>query len=215
MIEVVGIGPGYVNLMTFEVRKVIGVADAVVGGRRNIEEIKGILNDDVEVCFITKDLESVKAFIAERVDKNIVVVASGDPSLYGISNYILRNFDEKFVNIRPGISAVQYLFSKAKISMNDVYITSGHGKVPDFDKIISMDKVAMVTDLNYSVSNIASKLEELGDLRTVIVGENLASKEEKIHKLSLKEASEMEFSPLTSVIFIRQDSIKDREQGNR
>ncbi len=44
------------------------------------------------------------------------------------------------LNVVSGISSLQYIFSKIYVDMNDVYITSSHGKVPDFDYILSHKK---------------------------------------------------------------------------
>ena len=50
------------------------------------------------------------------------------------------------VRIIPGISAVQYLCAKAGIDMNDIWLTSSHGRDVCFDELARQRKVAMVTD---------------------------------------------------------------------
>jgi cobalt-precorrin-7 (C5)-methyltransferase len=50
------------------------------------------------------------------------------------------------VRIIPGISAVQYLCAQAGIDMNDIWLTSSHGRSVCFDELARHRKVAMVTD---------------------------------------------------------------------
>ena len=50
------------------------------------------------------------------------------------------------MRIIPGISAVQYLCAKAGIDMNDIWLTSSHGRDVCFDELARQRKVAMVTD---------------------------------------------------------------------
>ncbi|WP_228741252.1 SAM-dependent methyltransferase, partial [Klebsiella quasipneumoniae] len=56
------------------------------------------------------------------------VLASGDPLFYGIGTRLIAHFGIERVRIIPGISAVQYLCAKAGIDMNDIWLTSSHGR---------------------------------------------------------------------------------------
>ena len=44
--------------------------------------------------------------------------------------------------------------------MNDVYITSSHGKIPDFDYILSHKKVCMVTDSKIGPHEICREIQK-------------------------------------------------------
>ena len=50
-------------------------------------------------------------WIAERLDRRIVILASGDPMFFGIGKRISETFAPEQVQIVPGISSVQYLCS--------------------------------------------------------------------------------------------------------
>ena len=65
---------------------------------------------------------------------NIVVLASGDPGLYGIADYLIRNLGRDTVEIIPNVSAMQWAFAKAKLSWNDARIVSSHGR--EMDKVL-------------------------------------------------------------------------------
>lgn len=201
MLYVLGIGPGDSGLRTFESEKIINKADIIIGGKRNLESIE---NQQAERFFIGADLDKLKNYILENREKNIAVIASGDPSLYGIGAYIVRELSEDIeIEIVPGISSIQYAFSAFKIDMNDVYITSSHGREPDFEFIFSHDKVAMVTDSKIGPTEIAKKIiEEKQDYR-MYVGENLSYETEILTEGSPEEIIEKEKYSMSVVILVK------------
>ena len=79
-----------------------------------------------------------------------------------------------------GISSLQYIFSKVHIDMNDLYITSTHGKTPDFYYVLSHKKVCMVTDKIIGPKEICKKILDRNLEKTIVVGENLSYDNERI-----------------------------------
>ncbi len=75
---------------------------------------------------------------------------------------------------------MQYIFSKIYVDMNDLYITSSHGKEPDFDYILSHKKVCMVTDKKIGPREISKEILNRGLKKTIVVGENLSYENEQI-----------------------------------
>ena len=73
--------------------------------------------------------------------------------------------------------------------MNDVYITSSHGKTPDFDKLLGYSKVAMVTDQLIGPPEIAREILIRRLRKTLWVGENLSYPSEKIRQFNPRELS--------------------------
>ena len=108
------------------------------------------------------------------------VIASGDPSVYGIGKYLSKNVDNEKMDIIPGISSMQYMFSRIKVDMNDLYMTSSHGREPDFNYLLSHSKVCMVTDSKIGPREIAREIIKRDLKKTMAVGENLSYDNEKI-----------------------------------
>ncbi|MDN7196301.1 precorrin-6y C5,15-methyltransferase (decarboxylating) subunit CbiE, partial [Klebsiella pneumoniae] len=82
------------------------------------------------------------------------------------------------------ISAVQYLCARAGIDMNDMWLTSSHGRAVSFDALAAHRKVAMVTDGRCGPREIAAQLMARGKgHRWMVIGENLAMENERIHWL--------------------------------
>lgn len=186
MISVVGIGPGNIFYTTVIAIKIISEADIIIGGKRNIDAVNEILVqgeiDSKEIFILGSNFGEMKSYILENIDKKICVIASGDPNLYGIANYIERNFEKLTdVEVHSGISSVQYLFSRIKINMNDLYITSCHGRLPDFDSIFGHEKVAILTDAEIGPKEIANEVKKRGYNYLFYVGENLSYDDECIY----------------------------------
>lgn len=179
--SVVGIGPGDLSLLTLRGQMAIGNAQVVLGAKRQLEAIKVLLKDNVQIFEVNGRIGEMVALIDAAKAKsvvNITVLASGDPLVYGIGQRLRERYPE--IEIISGISAIQYLFTKIPVPMQDVYVTSCHGRPLDIDKLLAVpiDKIAMVTDAINHPSIIAKSL--LGQRVTLYIGSNLGYPNETI-----------------------------------
>ena len=177
MINVKGLGPGNTDYITKLGEKLIQNSDVVIGGKRNLESIVDFEGEKIE---ISSNLKEIVEYINNNKHKQISVIASGDPLIYGIGRYLSKNIDKEDLNIVSGISSLQYIFSKVHIDMNDLYITSSHGKTPDFDYVLSHKKVCMVTDKIIGPKEICKQILDRNLEKTIVVGENLSYDNERI-----------------------------------
>ena len=103
---------------------------------------------------------------------------------------MVAHFGIENVRIIPGISAVQYLCAQSGIDMNDMWLTSSHGRSVCFDELARQRKVAMVTDGRCGPREIAAQLAARGKgYRWMVIGENLAMENEQIHFLPVREVN--------------------------
>ena len=177
MINIIGLGPGNTDYITKLGEKLIQNSDVVIGGKRNLESIVDFEGEKIE---ISSNLKEIVEYINNNKHKQISVIASGDPLIYGIGRYLSKNIDKEDLNIVSGISSLQYIFSKVHIDMNDLYITSSHGKTPDFDYVLSHKKVCMVTDKIIGPKEICKQILDRNLEKTIVVGENLSYDNERI-----------------------------------
>ena len=177
MINVIGLGPGNTDYITKLGEKLIQNSDVVIGGKRNLESIVDFEGEKIE---ISSNLKEIVEYINNNKHKQISVIALGDPLIYGIGRYLSKNIDKEDLNIVSGISSLQYIFSKVHIDMNDLYITSSHGKTPDFDYVLSHKKVCMVTDKIIGPKEICNQILDRNLEKTIVVGENLSYDNERI-----------------------------------
>ncbi|TFU96480.1 cobalt-precorrin-7 (C(5))-methyltransferase [Granulicatella sp. WM01] len=188
MIYVIGIGPGDVKYGLRGNDDVMEKACAIIGAQRQIESVpekfhhKGVIAPKK-----LGDLETLIRSYDVNQDE-LVLLASGDPFIYGLGKWLSQKF-AGCVQVMPGISSMQYMASKIALPMNDAFLTSSHAKTPNFDLIMSLDKVFMVTDEQIGPYQIAQEIIRRGLKRTVYIGENLSYPDERISQL---EASEVE-----------------------
>ncbi|TQI80147.1 precorrin-6Y C5,15-methyltransferase (decarboxylating) [Serratia fonticola] len=181
MITVVGVGPGHAQCLTLEAQDAISSADVLVGGARHLVTFATFRH---KTRAIDGDLASLLAWLRQvHAGQRIVVLASGDPLLYGIGKWLAAHFMPQELHIIPGISAIQYLCARIPLDMNELYLTSSHGRTPDFDWLLQHDKVAMVTDTTIGPRAIANAIIQRGLTRSLIIGENLSLPTERIYRL--------------------------------
>ena len=201
MINIIGLGPGNTNYITKLGEELIQNSDVVIGGKRNLESIKDFKGEKIELA---SNLKEIVDYINNNKKKQISVIASGDPFIYGIGKYLSKNVDTKDLNVVSGISSLQYIFSKIYVDMNDLYITSSHGKTPDFDYVLSHKKVCMVTDKIIGPKEISKEIISRNLKRTVIVGENLSYDNEKITIGRPKDILEVENFDMCVVVILEE-----------
>ena len=186
MINIVGIGPGLRDYLTPLGLQIIQNSDWLIGAERQLA-----LFDDYQgnKRRLDSKLTDLAAWLKANQELRITVLASGDPMLYGIGKFLSEQMGRENINIVSGISAVQYLFSRIALDMNDLYLTSSHGKSPDFDFIFQHSKVALVTDDIIGPYQIAEHIIQRKIKRTLIIGENLSYPEERIHILQPQQVA--------------------------
>lgn len=190
VINILGIGPGDLGLMSIKSKEIIEKSNILIGGTRNLLPFKNL---NKELFYIKSSMKEVLDFINLNSNKEIAILASGDPMLYGIGKYLSENLDSE-INIVSGISSMQYIFSKLKIPMNDIYISSTHNKRPDFDFLLQHKKIVMVTDKEVGPYQIAKEIKNRNLKRTIIIGENLSYEDEKITILNSNEVKDIEYN---------------------
>lgn len=186
MIYVTGVGPGSEAYLTRRAADVISGADILIGGQRHLDEFAGLTT---ETRVIDADISGLMNWIAERLDRRIVILASGDPMFFGIGKRISETFAPEQVQIVPGISSVQYLCSRAGMDMNDIYLTSSHNRSPDFDWLLAHERIGIVTDSKIGPKEIAAEILQRGQTRRMIIGENLSGRNERITILNADDVS--------------------------
>lgn len=111
MINVVGIGPGDLKMMTFQAKEAIDNSQVIVGYKTYINLIKPILSDkEIVSNGMKQEIERCKEAIEiAKTGKTVAVISSGDAGVYGMAGLILELLEaEKLdlkVNIIPGVTA--------------------------------------------------------------------------------------------------------------
>jgi precorrin-3B C17-methyltransferase len=111
-VAVVGLGPGSADLLAPAVREAIASADLIVGYTTYLNLIKEIAPDIPRFSSgMGKEVERARHALQAASDgKNVVVVSSGDPGIYGMAGLIYELRDQRNLEVEvvviPGISAL-------------------------------------------------------------------------------------------------------------
>lgn len=112
-IYVVGIGPGNVEFMTEQAKKVLENCDVIVGYTVYVDLLKNDFKDKEFISTPMKqEIERCKlCFELAKNGKNVALVCSGDSGVYGMASPVLElqmaneDYKELEINIIPGITA--------------------------------------------------------------------------------------------------------------
>lgn len=201
-IKVIGVGPGHPDYVLPIALRKIKESSMLIGGRRHLE----IYGDESQQLLlpITAKIDALIDEIEKVYElEDIGVIVSGDPGFYSFLRTLRRRFSEEELDVYPGISAIQYLFSKGALPWNDAYVASFHGRIEGTvqDIVSSHKKVALFTDGKHSPNWIVSKLKE-GSIqgKKILVGENLSYDHERITKTTLEQWVDKDYDGLNVMV---------------
>lgn len=205
MIYIVGLGPGHKDYIMPKALEIIKKSNIIIGFKRALDSLDFIDNKKV---YINK-LSDIDKFIVidnnENAQENISIVASGDPTFYGITNYVKSKASLNF-EVIPGISSFQYLTSKVKVPWNNGYLGSLHGRSEEFLEQITNNKLSIwLTDKENNPAALCEKLCSSEINCRVIIGENLSYEDEIISEGNPREFVNREFSSLNVFIVEKLD----------
>ncbi len=223
MIYVIGIGIQGKESLTTRALGIIERAGLIVGGHRHIEEFSGLKAGLVPIGGAKGSLPEIASRIESHLrksKKDVVVLATGDPLLFGIADFIIKKFGKKKVEVIPNVSVVQEAFARIKENWNGLRVLSVHGRDADLKGLCreaaSHPKTAVFTDSVTTPSVIARALMDSGlqGVRAVVF-EDLGAPKERITRGTLREIARREFSPFNLVLLLK-DPVEDApEDSNR
>jgi len=205
MIHVIGVGIEGPDGLSGDSLEKINKAKLVIGSERHLKQLPDI--PDAKKLSLKADLFKMVDVIKKKKKSDVVVLASGDPNLFGITGYLLKHFHKEDLTITPAVSSMQWGFALAKETWEDAGIVSAHGRgVEDVARAVLMrDKVGVFTDDKNSPDKVAASLISNGvGERRVFVCENLGADNAKVFEGSLQETSQKKFSPM-NVMIIKKD----------
>ncbi len=198
-VYVVGIGMSPQDL-TEAHRRIIEEAEVLAGGSRHLAFFPDHQADKI---LLEGGLDAAISRIRSCAHgKRVVVLASGDPNLYGIAPRLVREFGPENVVIHPNVTAVQAACARLKQSLSDVRVVSLHGRkdLSSLDEALCSKRSVMVyTDPVNGPGAIARHLLKLGRTDRICVLEDLGLENERIRWMGLEEAESARFSRLAMV----------------
>lgn len=173
MLSIVGVGPGNPKYLTVEALEIIKNEKYILA----FERVKNSLKDINKDIILIKRVDEVLEYLNK--DRDIILLASGDPNFYGIVEFIKRkNIEIK--KVIPGLSSFQYLMSKLQKSWNDAKFLSLHGREDYLEEVEKYPLSIVLTDKKHNPSYISKRLKELDINGKMYIGFNLSHSDEVI-----------------------------------
>lgn len=177
MVYIVGLGPGSKGYILPKAIDTLKKSNVIIGFKRLINDLDFINTNKIVISSLRETLE----YIQQNGQDNIIsLVASGDPTFFGISEYIKKNYPGNIVVI-PGISSFQYLTTKLNKSWNYAFTGSVHARNEDFIEKVKVNKLSIwLTDNKNNSAFLCKLLNENNIECKVIIGEHLSYENERI-----------------------------------
>jgi len=139
--------------------EIIGKADVLIGHQRHLDIFPDFAGQKTELG----ELSALLDFL-QKTDKRVAILASGDPTFFGISRFLLRNLPKERIEIFTNVTSMQYAFARIKEPWDDAIFVSVHGRGMHaaVDKIVAAEKACILTDKVNTPAAIARELIERG-----------------------------------------------------
>lgn len=199
-IAIIGIGMGNPDTLTLEGKYHIEKAQVLIGAKRMIEAV----NTAGKPCLLSFDQVKIKEFIEATEQEYYGILMSGDTGFYSGTQTLLPLLSEYEVKVVPGISTLSYFSAVLKLSWEDAYLLSLHGREENLELAVQQHKKTFVLTAG-DTSAICERLccAGLGEV-LIYAGENLSYQTERISAGTAEELKDKEFAPLCS-LFILND----------
>jgi cobalt-precorrin 5A hydrolase/precorrin-3B C17-methyltransferase len=159
-VVVVGTGAGTEPLLTQEAAAAIRSADIILGYRTYIDQLRrifpekeyrsGHMGAEVDRCREALDLAAA--------GRQVVMVSSGDPGVYGMAGPLLEMAGDIPVSIVPGVTAAQIAAARLGAPLMNDYITlSLSDLLTPREEVLSRARLAAASDMVVCLYNPTSK----------------------------------------------------------
>ncbi|NVK20233.1 MAG: precorrin-6y C5,15-methyltransferase (decarboxylating) subunit CbiE [Methylocystaceae bacterium] len=124
MIHIIGIGEDGLEGLSPVVKSLIDGADILVGGERHLEMIESSVRKISWGVGLNHGIDEIKA----NKDKEICVLATGEPLWFGIGTTLLRHIDKDDIQVHPTCGAFSLAAARMGWAIPDCVCMTIHGR---------------------------------------------------------------------------------------
>lgn len=207
-----------------DLANMVKTSELLVGSPRQIsllknrvpEEFPRIVDWAMGAARVVKEISNA--------DRNVLVLASGDPGYFGVVRLLKRNFPAARLDVRPLATSVSLAFAKAETNWEDAAVISAHGR--SYDKVITEllraldppftpNKLAVLCSPEHPPQVIAQLLfEARAKFDRYLVCSDLGSDAENVIEAPLDTICELEFDPFSILLGIKNDVASEASLSN-
>lgn len=137
------------------------------------------------------------------------MIVSGDTGFYSLLSFMRKNYPREELNVIPGISSYQYLFSRIGEVWQDYRLLSVHGREASYIEELKNSKgIVLLTDDKNTPYVIAKNIYEAGykDME-IVIGERLSYPDERITFMDIKEYEKLNREFAINIVIVRKLNI--------
>jgi precorrin-6Y C5,15-methyltransferase (decarboxylating) len=207
-VSLVGIGDDGCAGLTSRAIGAVTRATVLVGGRRQLAFFPEHPGERIAIAGGLAPVLDRVAELAE--DRNVCVLASGDPLFFGIGRLVIERLGAEHVEVIPQPSSFQLAFARAGLAWDDAAFLSLHSRPIEGSviRIAQNAKVAILTDEERSPARIAARMLEYGETAwRAWVCESLGGPDERVRSFTLSDlAAATDIGPLNVLVLLRTDA---------
>ena len=198
-IDIVGIGMGARDTLTFEAAAALDACDCMIGAKRMLE---AVAREGIPAYAEIAPAKIAECIAAHPEHRRVAVVMSGDSGFFSGTKKLLPLLAGHGVRVIPGLSSMQVLCARLGTSWDDVRAISLHGRegsvVPE---VLKHGKVFALTDGADALKRVCADLVDagLGDAR-VAVGQRLSYPDEAVITGTASALTESDCAPLSAML---------------
>ena len=164
--------------MEQKAQQVINTVDVIFSSPRLLKKVKSSAEKKPWVLPFYKNMDAIKT-----IESDIAILATGDPSYFGIATTVLQHFNKKDVIIYPHAGAFSYASARMGWATQDCACITIHGRaIYGILKHLHMgQKIIVLSHNGQSPSEVGALLSEHGfGESTLSILENLGGENENI-----------------------------------
>jgi len=204
LIRVVGLGLEGVASASPRGRRLLAQAKVIVGADRHLAMVDGCAAERVR-------WDGAPDRLCELLERHggasAVVVASGDPNLFGIGATLLERLGADAVDVEPSVSSLQLALVRARVPAAGAAVLSAHGRplAAAAGQAASFRRSAILTDPDHDPGAVAAALREAGveAAARLVVCERLGGPDERVREGTVGGPPDGPFDPLSVVVLDR------------
>ena len=128
-IVVIGLGISQPPQLSHQAKAAIAACNCLMGSPRQLESVIEVQGNAQQQRLALPKLDQIAEHI--KAFENVVILASGDPLLFGIGKYLQQQFGDKVGNkviCMSGVSSLQGACEITGLSLQDAILVSLHGR---------------------------------------------------------------------------------------
>jgi precorrin-6Y C5,15-methyltransferase (decarboxylating) len=205
VISVVGLGLEGLASASPRGRRLLAAAEVIVGAERHLAMVGGCPGRQVRWDGVPAHLDDL---VAGHEATTTVVLASGDPNLFGIGATLVERLGAGAVDIEPSVSSLQLALARARVPVAGTALVSAHGRplAAAAGQAAAGRRAAILTDPGHDPAAVAAALREAGVERDarLVVCERLGGPDERVREGTIVAPPAGPFDSLSVVVLDRR-----------